>query len=196
MADKVSVESVKPDPDNARRHPEANIDMIERAIRKVGPARSIVIDEDGTVLAGNATVEAAKRAGVSNVRIVDTDGGKLVVVRVRGLSPQDKAYLAIADNRAAELAEWDADTVRALYDAGVPMEWAWTGHELGEIMAKVDDAKMPAIGVIEATNAAAIRFGRWRLRIGREDEDALRAALDGASPERLAWLGEAACRSI
>jgi hypothetical protein len=49
------------DPQNARKHGERNVGTIVSAIQEVGAARSIVIDEHGRVLAGNATVEAAGR---------------------------------------------------------------------------------------------------------------------------------------
>ena len=52
------------DPKNARRHTPRNISMIADSLKAVGGARSIVIDERGHVLAGNATVEAAAKAGV------------------------------------------------------------------------------------------------------------------------------------
>jgi len=54
---------LKPDPRNARKHNPRNIGMIEAALHEVGAARSIVIDEDGVVLAGNGVVEAAALAG-------------------------------------------------------------------------------------------------------------------------------------
>ena len=55
---------LKPDPRNARRHNPRNVGMLEKALNEVGAARSIVIDEQGVVLAGNATIEAAGRAGI------------------------------------------------------------------------------------------------------------------------------------
>lgn len=47
------------DPKNARSHTARGVGMIEEALNEVGAARSIVIDEAGVILAGNATVEAA-----------------------------------------------------------------------------------------------------------------------------------------
>lgn len=111
-----SVDDLTPDPQNARKHTEANLSAIERSLARVGPARSIVIDEDGVVLAGNATLEAAKRAGITKVRIFDSDGHRLVAVRVPNLSEADAIALAVADNRAAELAAWNPDVLKALQD--------------------------------------------------------------------------------
>lgn len=98
---------LRPDPRNARKHNPRNIGMIEQALQEVGAARSIVVDEDGTVLAGNATVEAARKAGINRVRIIDADGDTIIAVRRRNLTPEQKQRLALFDNRAGELAEWD-----------------------------------------------------------------------------------------
>ncbi len=60
-----------PDPRNARKHSDRNLAQIEAALREVGAARSIVADEHGTVLAGNATVQAAARAGLTRIPAED-----------------------------------------------------------------------------------------------------------------------------
>lgn len=97
-----------PDPKNARKHNPRNVGMIVDALHEVGAARSIVVDEDGVVLAGNATVEAAAEAGITKVMVVDADGETIVAVRRTGLTEREKTRLALFDNRAAELAGWDA----------------------------------------------------------------------------------------
>jgi ParB-like chromosome segregation protein Spo0J len=79
--------ALRPDPENARTHSPRNLTLIESSLREVGPARSIVVDEDGVILAGNATVAAATSVGLSRVRIVDVDGTELIAVRRTGLSP-------------------------------------------------------------------------------------------------------------
>ena len=98
---------LRPDQKNARRHNPRNVSMIEDALREVGAARSIVIDEHGTVLAGNATIEAAAAAGIERVQVVDADGQTIIAVRRSGLTDHQKQRLALYDNRAAELADWD-----------------------------------------------------------------------------------------
>lgn len=49
------------------------------------------------------------RAGISKVKVVEADGDTIVAVRRTGLTEQQKAELAIADNRTSELSEWDPD---------------------------------------------------------------------------------------
>jgi len=77
-------------------------------------ARSIVIDEDNRVLAGNGTVEGAKEQGVSKVRIIEAEGDEVIAVRRRGLSEDDKVGLALADNRTSDLSAWDAEMLHGL----------------------------------------------------------------------------------
>lgn len=98
---------LKPDTRNARKHNPRNIDMIQDAIQEVGVSRSGVIDEDGNILAGNGTYEALSAAGIDKVRVIETDGKEWVVVKRKGLTDQEKAKLALYDNRTAELAGWD-----------------------------------------------------------------------------------------
>ncbi len=134
----IALDELTPDPRNARRHTDRNLSTIGASLRDVGAARSVVVDEDGVVLAGNATVRAAASAGFSRVRIVDADGTELIAVRRSGLTPEQKRRLALFDNRAAELAEWDTDVLASLAD-DTDLSGLWDDDELGELLASVDD---------------------------------------------------------
>lgn len=127
------------DPRNARRHNPRNIGMIESALREVGAARSIVVDEDGVILAGNATVEAAAAAGIERVITVDADGETIVAVRRTGLTPAQKTRLALFDNRTAELADWDTDVLASLSDE-VELSGMFFDDELAAALAGTQDA--------------------------------------------------------
>ncbi len=105
----VGLGDLKHDPANCRKHNPRNIGSIVNSLQAVGAARSIVIDEDNIILAGNGLVDAAGEAGIEKVRIIEADGDTVIAVRRVGLTPKQKAQLAIADNRTAELAEWDAE---------------------------------------------------------------------------------------
>jgi ParB-like chromosome segregation protein Spo0J len=140
-----------PDSQNARKHGERNLALIASSLEHVGAARSIVVDEDGTILAGNATVAAAARAGIDRVRIVDADGSELIAVRRSGLSDDQKRQLALFDNRAAELASWDTEVLAALADE-TDLSYLWTGDELTELLAKADP---PVVDFQEYDESAA-----------------------------------------
>jgi DNA modification methylase len=136
--------ALTPDPRNARRHSERNLALIEAALREVGAARSIVVDETGVVLAGNATVHAAEQAGLARVRIVEADGSELVAVRRSGLTAAQKRRLALLDNRTAELAAWDTEMLASLVDE-VDLSDLWEPDELAELLGE-DEAPVPLLG--------------------------------------------------
>ena len=70
-----------PDPHNANKGTERGVYMLDRSIEEVGLARSIVAAADGTIPAGNKTLQAAADAGIEDVIEVETDGRALVVVK-------------------------------------------------------------------------------------------------------------------
>lgn len=126
----VAIDALQFDPANARSHPERNLAMIQEALTTVGAGRSIVIDEAGTILAGEGAVRGAKAAGFSQVRIVDTDRHTLVAVRRTDLSADEKTRLALLDNRTAELAEWNPEVLEQLVADGVDLSDLWSANEL------------------------------------------------------------------
>jgi DNA modification methylase len=136
--------SLLPDPRNARRHTDRNVGLIVDALREVGAARSIVVDETGVVLAGNATVTAAGTAGITHVRIVEADGSELIAVRRSGLTPEQKRRLALLDNRTAELAEWDTEMLASLA-VDTDLAGLWEEDELAELLAATE-APVPLLG--------------------------------------------------
>jgi hypothetical protein len=129
-----TIADLKPDPHNARKHNPRNLGMVINALHEVGAARSIVIDENGVILAGNGVVEAAADAGIERVQVVDADGETIIAVRRTGLTDKQKTRLALFDNRAAELAEWDAETIAADLEAGVELGDLFDGDELDKIL--------------------------------------------------------------
>ena len=71
---------LKSDHKNARKRTDRSATLIKNSLEKFGAARSIVIDEENRILAGNGTVEGAKKAGLSNVRVIETDGNEIIAV--------------------------------------------------------------------------------------------------------------------
>ena len=102
----VPIESLSLDPSNARRHPARNIDMIKSSLSKFGQRRALVVQRDGMIVrSGNGTLLAAKALGWTEIAaaIVNDDNATAV-------------QYAIADNRTAELAEWEDETLGLLLD--------------------------------------------------------------------------------
>jgi DNA modification methylase len=85
------------DPANARRHPEANIEALKGSLRVYGQRKPIVVNRrTGIIEAGNGTLQAALELGWSHLAVVYVDD-----------DPMTASGFSIADNRTAELAEWD-----------------------------------------------------------------------------------------
>ena len=125
---------LKPDDYNFREGTPRGIGMIVDSLQDVGAARSIVIDEDDVVLAGNKTLEAAAEAGITKVKVVEADGETLIAVRRRGLSPEKKRRLAIFDNRVGELSEWNVERLKE-YGENASLAPFWSEAEQAEMFA-------------------------------------------------------------
>ena len=115
----VKLEEIKTDPNNARKHSEKNLAAISASLDQFGQRKPIVI-HNGVIIAGNGTYEAAKGLKWKEISVVevpeDWDADKA------------KAF-ALADNRSAELAEWDeAILATQLVDLA---EMAWDIEGLG-----------------------------------------------------------------
>ena len=109
-----SINDLTSDHKNARRRTDRSTSLIAESLKRYGAARSIVIDEDGRILAGNGTVEGAKKAGINKVRVIEAEGDELIAVRRAGSSEEEKVGLALADNRSSDLSEWDQEMLHHL----------------------------------------------------------------------------------
>lgn len=94
--EKIQIAEIFLDPANARTHPQKNMEAIRGSLQRFGQQKPIVIDQKGCVIAGNGTVMAAQQLGWDTIEAVRTT-----------LEGAQAAAFAIADNRTAELAEWD-----------------------------------------------------------------------------------------
>lgn len=90
------------DPENARTHDKKNLDAIASSLEKFGQRKPIVVMPVGTILAGNGTWAAAKQLGWTEITVSVTPANWDYATA--------KAY-ALADNRTAELAEWDTSVL-------------------------------------------------------------------------------------
>ena len=93
------------DPDNARRHPDRNIEAIMASLAKFGqqaPAVFVLRKGKKIIIKGNGLLAAAKSLGWT----------RLAAVR-SGLAEQDAKAYAIADNRTTDLSEFDEELLAA-----------------------------------------------------------------------------------
>lgn len=104
---------IKFDERNYRKHSDQNKKIIKKSLQELGAGRSVVIDADDTLVAGNGVYEQAQALKMP-VRVVETDGSELVVVKRTDIHTTDekRKKLALADNSASDLSEWDVPLIK------------------------------------------------------------------------------------
>lgn len=98
---KVEISSLVFDPVNARKHDSRNLEAIKGSLTRFGQQKPIVVDAKGVVLAGNGTLAAAKALGWTEIWVKQSD-----------LDTVNASAYSLADNRTAELAEWDDEILQ------------------------------------------------------------------------------------
>lgn len=140
----VTLAELTPDPKNARRRTERSHGMLSRSISDFGAARSIVVDENGVVLCGNGTVEAAAIHGINRVLVIPTDGNTLVAVQRTDLSPTAKTGLALADNRSSDTSEFSGRMLAELMEADTMLDISpWFTEDEFSALLKADEVEPP-----------------------------------------------------
>jgi DNA modification methylase len=93
----LALAQIKLDPRNSRTHSCKQIGQIANSIAAFGFTNPLLVNEDGTLIAGEGRYRAAQLLGLA----------KVPVIVLAGLSPARQRALAIADNKIAENAGWD-----------------------------------------------------------------------------------------
>lgn len=140
-SEEVSIDDLKFDASNVRKHPEKNLEALKASLERFGQQLPILVSPDGVVLAGNGRLEAAKALGWTHIKVVRTT-----------LSGAEATAYSIADNRTAELAGWDLDgldlMLRDLASNGVDL--AAVGFTTGDLEKLLG----PTEFVVPTTDAA------------------------------------------
>ena len=113
----VDIRDIIPDAHNFNAGTEKGREMIEKSFRELGAGRSILLDKNNRIIAGNKSQQAAIATGITKVRIVDTDGDEIVAVRRRDVDLDSKVgrELAFADNATQQVSlAWDETELQAV----------------------------------------------------------------------------------
>lgn len=129
------IDNLIPDDKNFNKGTQYGEHLMDESVRKFGLGRSILIDKNNRIIAGNKTAEKAGELGLDNVIIVETDGNTLVAVKRNDidLDSQMGRELALADNATgkANLA-WDEDMIMRCAEQFdfVPEDWGVSMQEI------------------------------------------------------------------
>ncbi len=141
----VDIDTLIPDPNNARLHPDRNLESIMDSLALYGQLHPLVVRKTSrVVIAGNGRLEAAKKLGWTKIAANFTD-----------LSEADAVGYGLADNRTAELAKWDFEIIARLdklveEQTGFSHMIGWSTDEI-EVLRQADWTPPEATGGDEGT---------------------------------------------
>lgn len=141
------INELKFDDKNFNKHTEYGMSLLEKSLRENGAGRSILIDKDNNIIAGNGIIEAAGSVGLENIKIVETNGDEIVAVKRTDIAIDSERgrRMALADNATASAdLEWDEDLIRSetekwgidLSDWGVNLNWSTDIDEIVDAASK------------------------------------------------------------
>jgi hypothetical protein len=133
----ISIADLSTDTRNANKGTPRGRAALERSLSQYGAGRSILLDKDNRIIAGNKITQCAGEIGIDKVRIVETDGKEIIAVKRTDLSLDDKNArgLALADNRVGQLdLDWDAEELSRCATDGVVDPVMFTEKEIDEIV--------------------------------------------------------------
>lgn len=109
-----TIENLVPDNKNFNKGTQFGDHLMDKSLREFGLGRSILIDKNDRIIAGNKTFEKAGEIGFENLVVVETDGSTLVAVKRKDIdldSPKGRE-MALADNATSEAnLAWDNDLI-------------------------------------------------------------------------------------
>ncbi len=182
------VSALQPNPHNARTHSKKQIRKIARSFDVSGALSPVIVDENWTILAGHARVEACKITGRTEVPII----------QIFDASEAQKRNFLIADNRIGEDAGWDRQKLALelpeleLLLQAVDFDLTDTGSEVAELDQLAinfeDQAAHPDDDIEESILSAPpvlrlgdlVQLGEHRLLVSdARDHAALDRLIDG-----------------
>ena len=175
----VKVADLKAYENNPRKNKKA-VAAVAESIKLAGFKNPIIIDKDGVIIAGHTRKAAAELLGLDVVPCIVADD----------LSPEQAAAFRLADNKTAELAEWDddklAEEIKALKD--FPVDLSDFGFDLSEFEERAEVEEVEAEEedeeeeIVPRMKAGEVwQLGRHRLMCGDSTDKAdVLKLLDGA----------------
>jgi len=173
------------DDKNFNKGSESGAKLIKKSFEKFGAGRSILLDKNNRIIAGNKSVEFS---GIDDVQIVESDGTKLIAVKRTDIdldTPLGRE-MALADNASAKAnIVFDAELIEAEVGVAVAEEW---GIEMPKVEPEVteDDFDVDSVTETDIVLGDLFEIGEHRLLCGDStDSDLIEKLLVGKTPELL-----------
>jgi len=129
---------IKLDSKNYRVHTDKNKMIIEKSLKELGAGRSILIDSENEIIAGNGVFEQAEKQNIK-IKIVETDGTELIAVKRTDLKTNDKKRkkLALIDNHSTDTSTFDFEAINV--DFGEVELEEWGIEKINKFEGNIDD---------------------------------------------------------
>ena len=115
----INIDELVQDAHNFNKGTEEGQKLMEKSFKELGAGRSILVDKDGKIIAGNKSQLAAQAAGIKKVRVIESDGTELIAVKRTDLSidSAEGRKLALADNLTTQVnLAWDGIQLQSVQD--------------------------------------------------------------------------------
>lgn len=179
-----TIKDLKFDDKNFNKHTEYGMNLLEKSLRENGAGRSILLDKDNNIIAGNGIVEAAGQIGLEKVKIVEAMGDEIIAVKRTDISLNSHKgrEMALADNATAAVdLDWDDEAIKSEFTEeetngwGVDIDWGDV-EEIEENEApEVDEGVEP-----DSKLGGVYQLGRHRLMCGNStDAGSVAILMDG-----------------
>lgn len=181
-----TLKDLKFDDKNFNKHTQFGMSLIEKSLRENGAGRSILLDKDNNIIAGNGVVESASQIGLEKIKIVETTGDEIVAVKRTDVSLNSKKgrEMALADNATASAdLEWDRENLQAEFDDEEIEGWGVDTADWQEETGEIIEDEAPEVNESEPADSElgkVYKLGEHRLMCGDStDAGSVAILMDG-----------------
>jgi len=180
----IKISDLTPDDKNYNKGSEFGNSLIEKSLRKFGAGRSILLDKNNRIIAGNKTIENAGAIGLDDIIVVETTGNQIVAVKRMDIDLDSKQgrELALADNASAKASiNWDFETIKVDWQEIEMQEWGIEIPDFEVLEAEEDDFAIPNGGIeTDIVLGDLFEIGEHRLLCGDStDSDQVAKLMNG-----------------
>jgi DNA modification methylase len=187
VSKQIKIKDLVPDNKNYNKGTEFGGSLIEKSLRKLGAGRSILLDKNNRIIAGNKTIENAGAIGLQDVIVVETTGNQIVAVKRTDIDLDSKKgrEMALADNATAKAnIDWDVDALNEDWSTDEQKEWGVEFPDFAvNLEAEEDDYEIPDEIQTDIVLGDLFEIGQHRLLCGDStNADDVAKLLQGKEP--------------